>query len=223
MLNCCKYTLILFFIAASQYAWAGRLPDNRQIAVYLKSRLPEYKSVEFEIASLPRAFREISIDTGRAFRNSGAIGYLPVVVNTGKGSPSRSVITLRLKLFMPVYTAVRDIRRGETLSDADFISGIKDVAQLKGTPVMTGSFSGYIAEAGIRQGDVLMRESLSESPIIRRGEKVTAYSVRGNLEISLEATARQDGAAGKIISIVTSDNKLFRAKVIDKGLVNIVD
>ncbi|MGE5362988.1 MAG: flagellar basal body P-ring formation chaperone FlgA [Bacteroidota bacterium] len=223
MLNRCKYILILLFIAASQYVWAGRLPDNRQIAVYLKSRLPEYKSVEFEIATLPRLFREISIDTGRTFRNSGAIGYLPVIVNTGKGNPSRSVITLRLKLFLQVYTAMRDIRRGETVSYADFISGIKDVAQLKGTPVRTGSFSGYIADASIRQGDVLMQESLSEGPLVRRGEKVTAYSVRGNLEISLEATARQDGAAGKIISIVTSDNKLFRAKVIDKGLVNIVD
>ncbi|MFA4923752.1 MAG: flagella basal body P-ring formation protein FlgA, partial [Ignavibacteriaceae bacterium] len=70
---------------------------------------------------------------------------------------------------------------------------------------------------------ILIREVLEEKPVIQSGDLVKASFINGNVIVSMEANARQEGAVGEIIRVVTQNKKQYRVKVVDSLNVNILE
>lgn len=191
-------------------------PDKRQIQAYLEKYLRDYESIEFQIQSAPKEYRTLRIDTLQPPRMSGVFCYVPVLISQRAEENTRSMLTLKVKLLRKVLVALTGIKRGENFGGQNFGSGIKDVAVINGTPLTdTEKLKSCRAKQDIPAGTVITSAIIEPVPVIKRGQKIMAYSIRGNVEVSFEAEARQDGAEGEIIRIISEGNKLFRARVAD--------
>lgn len=217
--------LLICYILSFLLNFSGSL-SNDEIRVYLKDNLKGYEKFEFETVSCPRIkFKEnIKIDKNKEFKLTGNTAYIPVSISENNSKlTTASFITVRVKLYRKVYIAKSSIRRGQELKINDFQTIIADVANIRGK-IIDENFllSSYKSKFNIDEREILTEELIEPIPVIKRGNKVFAYSITGNVVISMEAAARQDGSIGEVIRIVTPDKKVFKAKVLDSLNVNII-
>jgi flagella basal body P-ring formation protein FlgA len=74
----------------------------------------------------------------------------------------------------------------------------------------------------IKSGTILTSDMIEEIPIVNKGNKVIVHAGKNGVDIAVDALTRQDGCAGDIISVQAS-NKIFKAKVIDKFNLTLVE
>lgn len=216
---------IVSFILSLFIYFSGGLSSG-EIQGYLEKHLTSYKKIEFETLSFPKVkFREeLSIDQNMPFKLSGSTAYVPVCLKDQKSSNvTHSYISVRVKLFKEVYVAKSAISRGQELKSSDFIKSVENVADVRGR-IITDEFilKNYKSKFNLEEHTILTEESIEPIPVIKRGNRVTAYSIFGNVSVSFAASAREDGCLGEIIRIVSPDKKIFRAKVMDSVNVNII-
>lgn len=182
-----------------------------------------YDDFEYEIMQMPEKYSAIEIITGSPLNMSANVITVPVVVTLEKSKRS-SCIKLRLHLYKNVLTAKNKIESRSLLNAADFELKKIDVSFVKGTPVSSlDEVNRFKTKVAITPGRILVREILEPKPVILNGDLVKASLSNGNVTVSLEANARQDGAVGEIIRVVTPDKKQYRAKVVDSSNVNILE
>lgn len=218
-----KILCLLFSLVFSFQAADGL---KEEIEKFLAKKLTGYEKIDFEIASKPftQKGETIVIDTAKEIKISGGSAYIPFILMNGPQKTSRSFVSLNLSLYKKVLVSKRLIAAGSELKAVDFELKTQDVARLRGVPVCeTSALTGLRARLIIKEGEALITEKLQSMPVVKKGDNVTAFSVRGNVEISMDASARQDGCSGEVIRILTSDKKLFRARVIDQFSVNIIE
>lgn len=215
------FSLILSFIVY----FSGNLSRD-EIKVYLESQLTGYKKIEFETVSSPKVkFREeISINQNSNIKLTGNTAYIPVYIKEQNSSNlTHSYITVRVKLYREVYAAKTSLKRGQELKSTDFELITADISEVRGKIITDNFFiSNCKAKFNLDENTILTEESLELIPVVKRGNKVKAYSTVGNVSVSFAAAARQDGSLGDIIRIVTPDKKIFKAKVMDSLNVNII-
>lgn len=203
--------LILFSI----FAHTGNTLKS-QVEEYLKKNLASYNDFKYEILQMPQNFTHAEILKTNDFNVSGNMAYIPVKVTLPGKRIVKSIITVRLKLFRNVLVAVKQINIKEHLSRSDFKFEEKDITQVRGKAVESlKDIETLRSKTTIKPGDVLVKEAVETIPVINVGDKVNASLISGAVYISTKATARQEGCPGDIIQIVTKDNKIFKAKVID--------
>lgn len=216
--------LISFILSLILY-FSGNL-SHEEIQVYLEKQLSGFKKIEFETLSTPRVkFKEeISIDHNMQVKLSANTAYIPVCIKEQKSSNlTHSYITVRVKLYKEVYVTRTPIKRGQELKSSDFDRVVENIADVRGKIITDEAmFSNCKSKFNLDEHSILTEESIEPVPVIKRGNKVIAYSIFGNVSVSFAASAREDGSAGDIIRIVSPDKKIFRAKVIDSLNVNII-
>jgi len=201
-------------------------PDDSisdKINTFLDKRLNQYDKYEYEIIKAPENTEGLKIIEENEFNIKTNIVYLPVnFINDGRNI--RSFITLRLKLFRNVFVTSKSIERKKSLSKEDFHIMQVDVTQIKGN-IFTqfDRLNEYRAKVNMNAGTVLIDELIETAPIVYAGEKVTASSICRNVLVSTEALSKQDGTMGEIITVITSDKKQFKAKIIDQQNVLIIE
>lgn len=216
--------MLLFLMNILMLFLPGGQIDKRDIGSYINRQLSGYEKVEFEVISAPHveAGVRLNIDEERQLKLTGNIAYVPVKVTERNGQSSQSVLSVRVRLYRRVLVAANDLRYGTKLTAADFAEKLADVSQLRGSALTDISkLSGNKARLSIKAGDILTQEAMQPLPVIKSGERVLAIYAKGRVVITMEAVARQDGCTGDIIRIASSDNKLFKAKVIDENSVKI--
>jgi flagella basal body P-ring formation protein FlgA len=219
-----KIFCLLFSLVFSLQSGGDTLKE--EIAGYLNKRLTGYDKVEFEIASRPfnPAGGSIRLDTLRETKITGSVAYLPVLVVNKDKKVSQSFVSLRLSLYKKVLVSKKLLPSGSELKAADFELKSVDVAKFRSLPVCdTSLLSGFRAKFALKEGEELLKEKLQPVPVIKKGDSVTAFAVKGNVEISMDAVARQDGCPGEVIRILTPEKKIFRARVIDQFSVYIIE
>lgn len=202
----------------------GRNSDQfkSELDQLLSSYFKDYVRFEYQIVSQPKG--EIVIDNDREIKISGNIGYIPVWFKNNAGERTQSVVSIKLKLYRKALIALKKIKSGDVLSPEDFGTDVKDVSQTRGEIFDdTTKISRYQAKLTIEKNEILLDEMLAKAPLIRRGDEIIACVIKGNVRIDVDATARQDGSENDIISIVTSDKKTFRARVLDRFTAIIVE
>lgn len=208
------------------------LQPNNDTALdeYLQQQLAEYKRFEYEVVRLPRDLESLSDDRvvikqDQTLRISNGYAYVPIELVLGDGVSTRSMATLKVSLYKDVYIALRDIKRGEVLSKGDFFIEEKDIAELVTTPMdIAEPLMDMRASTNIRQDLVLQENMVERKPIVKRGDRITAFVVVGNVSISFMANAREEGYKGKRIRIVRDDDKrIFKAEIIDPKNVKIIE
>ncbi|MBZ0199490.1 MAG: flagellar basal body P-ring formation chaperone FlgA [Ignavibacteriaceae bacterium] len=212
-------TLILSVIIF--FAPDGNLKD--EVGKYLKEKLSYYQSFEFEIVKVPEKYSSIEI-INREIDLRGNIIHLPVKVFESPGKSSISYLSIKLTLFNDALVALKPINKNDKLS-ASFLEMQKiDVTGVRGTPVKTKEgIELYRAKNNINTGAVITEEHIELLPVVLAGGQIIAHSISGNVVVSVEAFARQDGAEGDVIRVITKEKKLFKARVIDGLNVQILE
>lgn len=189
---------------------------DKQVRGYLTKHLSDYQKFEYEILASPKTSDTIELQDDKEFNISKNMVYIPVKV-ASRNSVVSSVISVKVKLYKNVLVANQVIRSRTDLNEAMFESRLVEVTSLRGTPVEdAGLVKSLRNKKIINTGEVLIEESCENMPIIFTGDEVTAVKNIGSVTITVQAFAREDGAAGDKIKIRTIDNKQFTAKIIDR-------
>lgn len=216
---------ILCFIFSFMLAWQGDASLRQDVENYLKRQLKNFGKIEFEITSAPRlaGSETIRIDTARQLKVAGEIAYVPVNIVSGAHS-AQSYLSLKVALYRNVLVARQPVVRGTEIKAGDYDLKLLNVARLRGNPVAENdNIEAMRSKFSLKEGEILVKENLQPIPLIHRGDGLIAVIVRGNVEISMDAVAREEGCPGDIIRVLTTDKKLFRAKVIDRYSVKIIE
>lgn len=204
--------LILFsFLFVSQNSIENELRD------YLLKRFSDCEKLEYEIASNIKLSTIEGIDYSREYSVNKNIVTIPVLLRKNQ-STANSYLSVKIKLYKTVLVAAENIDRNEILFNNNFRKEVKDVSILNGTPISElDNNSGLVSKLYIRQGSVLLREMTEGVPDIENNQRVTLHAGKNGVDISLDVTTREKGFIGDIIRVVTPENKILRAKIIDKN------
>ncbi len=195
-----------------------------QLKNYLDEKFASFVKYEYQISEMPKNYFRLELDYDREFKLNKKYAFVPVKVYDRKNSASLSLITLKIKLFQNVLVALEDISRNELLSENHFTKKLVDVTNLRGKAVQSIDFNeSFRAKSIIKNGSVLVEELIEPVPDVLYNEKLILHAGRNGVDISTEVTAREEGRIGDVIRVVTSDNKLFKAKIIDKYNVSLIE
>ena len=202
-------------------------PNNsfkNELNGYLKKNLPQYESIDFQVLQMPEAFKKIEIIQDVDFNYNGSFVYVPVRITDKDGRVLKSILSVKLNLYQKVFTAVKSIDRDESLTTSDFVLKKMDVTKIFGTPLTSLNDIGlYRSNTFLKAGDAITKENIELKPVIKPGDRIEAEYKSGSVSITFEAFSRQEGIPGETISIITKDKKLFKAKVINSQVVNIIE
>ncbi|MDP2301412.1 MAG: flagellar basal body P-ring formation chaperone FlgA [Ignavibacteria bacterium] len=213
--------LNLLLILLITLSTPDKLKDK--IEEYLDQKLSGYQKYEFEISYAPKETDNLVIDDNRDFKISNDVAYIPVKSVNGKSS-SLSFVTVKLKLFDEVFSAKRNINKKMILSEEDIEIKLVDVAKIRGTALTENDKPNtFRTKSLIKKGDVIISELLEKIPVIQNGDLISAQVQHGNVMVSIDAIARQEGCVNDVIRIASKDKKLFKAKVIDSKNVSIIE
>jgi flagella basal body P-ring formation protein FlgA len=209
---------ILSLVIPSSNSFKGELEN------YLKKNLSEYQNYKYEILQIPESYKKIELLKPNEFNLSGNMIYVPVHVVDKSGREFRSILSIKLKLYKNVLVAVKEINRKTDLNKNDFIFKEEDITRTKGTPICsTQNINLLRSSVNIKPGDILVRQMTEKIPVVKIGDELNAKYINGNVLVSLNVFSRQEGATGEIITVITQDKKLFKAKVIDSKNVIIIE
>jgi flagella basal body P-ring formation protein FlgA len=209
---------ILLFVTPSSNEIDLKVQD------YLDLKLKNYESFEFELMNTPEGFSDIKIRSNEEFVLSGPVGYIPVSVVRNDNSEFNSILSVKIKKYAKVLVAINSIDSKTELNPAEFEYKTIDVTSLRGEAITDYLLiSSLRSKSFIKAGAVLTQEKAETIPAIFSGDKVVANIKYGNVVVSTDAYARNDGSIGDVISIRTKSNKQFRAKIVDSKNVNIIE
>ena len=190
---------------------------------YLTRQLTMYDSFDYEIMQMPKDYSSISIEQGTALNLNRNIVSVPVLL-VKENKKSESLVKVKLHLYKKVVTVRNKIESKTDLNSSEFDLKTLDVSLLKGTPFFSlDEVSSFRTKIKLNSGSILIHEALEAKPVIKSGDLVKASLINGNVVISIEANARQEGAVGEVIRVVTQNKKQYRAKVVDQTNVNILE
>lgn len=190
---------------------------------YLTKQLSMYDSFDYEIMQMPKDYSSLSIVGGTALTLNKNIVSVPVLL-VKENKKTESFIKVKLHLYKNVVTVRNKIRSRSDLNASDFEVKSLDVSLLKGIPFTSlEEISSFRTKIALNPGTILVREVLEAKPVIQSGDLVKASLTNGNVTVTIEANARQEGAPGEIIRVVTQNKKQYKAKVVDSSNVNILE
>ena len=193
-------------------------PDklNEDIDRYLTVELSGYERIEFKIVKLPENYKKIDIIENSHLNLTGNTAYIPIKLTNKDNRINQTYLTVNVKLFKTVFTSKDQIDRKKELSEADFEIRQVDVAGVRGKLFpFNEKLSSYRAKSIIRKGEALTLELLERVPVIKNGDRIKAYFIQSTVSVDFYVNAKQDGVEGDIIRVVTSDNKQYKAKIVD--------
>ena len=200
----------------------NQLPN--EIKSKLEAKFRNYARVEFEVLKAPKEINKVHLVEDDDINVIGNVAYVPVYLVDNKGRNKRTKISVKVKVYNKVYVAIKEIEKREQINAGDFELIEKNVSSVRGKIVTSlGEIIGARAGRHLMKGDILTLESLEKMPVIFPGNKVLAASIVGNVQISFNAIAKQEGSIGDIIRIRTSDKKVYKAEVIDYKNVLIIE
>jgi flagella basal body P-ring formation protein FlgA len=208
----------------SFFTGAGNTAFREDVDNYLKQNLKNYDHYEFEILQAPENSNKIIINNDRPFSQNGGYANINVTVIDKKNSVSQSYITLKLKLYKNVLVSSQDIKSKEEISPEKVELKKLEVTFVKGEMFeKPEELAGNVAKMRINKGRIITSDIIEIAPVIKSGDLVNASAVRGNVIVTTDAIAKQDGRPGELIRILTRDNKQFKGKVIDSNNVIIIE
>lgn len=207
----------LFFILFTVELLAQSFEE--QALKYLQKEFPQFEKIEMQLQNNFSSDEKITIDYTRNINLSKGIAFIPVIATKGKKT-SASVVSVRVRLYKKLLVANKDLGKNESFTQSNFDQRVMDVTKLNGNPVnIDFTVSDYQAKSFIKKGEILFEEKMEKIPLIRSGDKVFAEVRNGNVVVTTEAVARQQGSTGDLIEFVSSNNKIFKARILDANKV----
>ncbi len=197
---------------------------KQMIESFLNAKLNGYNRIEFEIVKAPASSDKFRLMEEETIKRKGSLAYIPFVISN-PGQRERTFYSIvRVKLYKQVPVLITDLNPRTELTEAHFELQLKEVSELKGTVLSENIKPETLrTKTYIKKGTILFDEYFEIIPVIRSGDLINISSGSGNVLVSVEGTARQDGGIGDLIFVVSKNKKQFKAKVIDSNNVLIVE
>lgn len=209
-----KFLIIILF-CTSMFAQTFEEDLNR----YLITSFPQYENIEVTLNNNFSSDEKVVIDETRPINLGRGVAFIPVVATKGLKT-SKSIVSVRIKLLQKVFVTVSDLEKQASLSNQNVVAKTLDVTNLNGTPVNCNSLlDQYRTKSFIRKGEILFEERIEKIPLVSIGDKVDAEVRAGNVIVKTEAIARQNGSNGDLIELVSTGNKIIKARIVDANKV----
>jgi len=130
-------------------------------------------------------------------------------------------VTAVLHRFGEVAEARVAVPRDQALSENHFNWEWRDLAGVRGKPVVgREALAGASCARSLTAGDILLARDLKPTPLVRSGDTVELWLVRGSLTVRTRAVARQAGCLGQTIPVRNEmTGQLVNARVAAPGVV----
>lgn len=215
--------LIVFIIALQLFTGINK-SFEQQLKNYLDLQLRSYDRYEFSVDKVNGTYSKIEIDTQREFRLNRNYGMVPIVLIDQNNRTSLSFVSVRLRLFKKVLVATQDINRDEMISQFQFAVDVCEITNIKGTPFVEGENVDQLkTKTRISAGSVLLKEQTESIPDVENSDRLILHAGRNGVDITTDVIAREKGRIGDIIRVVNSENKIFRARIIDNFNVLLIE
>ena len=160
-------------------------------------RLPPY-------VFLAHPQQRIGLETGRVLPGRVTLRF---VVQEPDGSVVRRVAgAIFLDLWMDVPAAARPMNKGEPLNVQDVTFIRMNAAQLKNMP-WDGRGGPWQLNRNVVVNEPIFQSDLSAQAMVHKGDMVELLYHKGNLSLSVQAEALQDGEPGASISVRNLQSK----------------
>lgn len=127
-----------------------------------------------------------------------------------------------LQVLAPVYVAQTNVNRGSALTNDMFSIETRDINDIKKPLTANESLSNKQVIRRLREGDILSFSQIESIPLVHRGDTVKVRINSTGLNITMTGVARASGGLNDIIRVQnTSSNKVFYAKILAPGLVEV--
>ena len=195
---------------------------DAQLKTYLREKLSMFEKFEYQIVQAPKSYSKMEINSEKNFRLVKNYAYVPVKIYDKQNVVSVSLLTVRVKLFKSVLFSIGNINQNELLASSMFSQKLEDVASFADKVIDPDKLVNKRSRLLIKAGTILTVDMLESIPAINKGDKIVVHAGKDGVDISVDAISRQDGCVGDVIS-VQSNNKIFKAKVIDKFNLTLVE
>ena len=128
-----------------------------------------------------------------------------------------------LEAKVSLYKSTRPIKRGEII-DYDNVSLQEGKFEtIRFNPIDSSYFGKYIAKIDIQDGKIITTKDIKIIPDIKRSESVDARLYDHGIVVNFSVKAMEDGVIGDIIKVRKKHNRTFKAKIISKTSVEIIE
>ncbi|MGQ9852632.1 MAG: flagellar basal body P-ring formation chaperone FlgA [Candidatus Oleimicrobiaceae bacterium] len=209
-------------------------PENairQAIARYVvRARQAPAEQIEVTCGAVPAALttaamRADSLHVRPVNSHDQLLGKTLFVVEalSGGAVTGRWYVLATVRVFAEVVVARRRLNRHELLSVADLTLEWREITKLRGAAVRTlAEALGRRTKRMVAQGETLRYDELDRPPMVKQGEVVTLMVETKNLNLTMKATALQDGSCGDRIAVRVEGNsgrQRYFAEVKEPGLV----
>jgi flagella basal body P-ring formation protein FlgA len=210
----------------------GQQISGAQIQTYLMSRFDtvfagrtvEIKQLSFRgLEACPTGRVTFLTDVDKLISSRGRIaGYLDIYVDSVLAD--RINITGNLAVYDEVVFARQPIDKGQILEPDDFYAKKMNIFKFNHPIVHRVSVvEGKMLQTGMKKDDCLKADSLTDPPLVRKGDIITLVAVHHHLKIVTTGLSKQDGFKNELIRVENlQSGKLVRGIVREKSTVEVV-
>ena len=189
-----------------------------------KKRYNDIKIAKLSISpinSFPNDFGDYTFDkiSVKEYNLRKKDGTFVVIYKNAKARELRIFFryTILAKIFL--FKAKHNIRSGKILFRNDFEKKESVFGKIPLKIVKDLKSGAYRAKNYIRKGAVITKYMIKKITLVRKKDMLLSVIKDGNLQIEFYSKALQDGNMGDIIKTVGNNGKIYKAKIIGKGLV----
>jgi flagella basal body P-ring formation protein FlgA len=196
----------------------SRLEIERKIMNHLLAKCGtcEYK---LQINSVPQnLLTDWELDMNVDFNKSTVM----IPVYSTSAPEKKGWVVAELKKYANVPVLTRPLKTGDVITEDAVTTEMRLLQSYQDAITDVKAVVGMQATRLLATGQMLSARDLKRETILKKGQMVKAIFGAEGLEISITAQAEEGGAVGDVIKIKNIDsNKMFAAKIIDRGVVKI--
>lgn len=211
------------FVSAQVYPVSQLKQD---IASFLATEYQQvaHTRIDISVSNLDKRLRLASCTQPVKFINqdqSGTGGNISVKAECNSGKVWSVHVPAQVTIYREIPIAVRDIARGEVISQAHITTNVINVSNIRQAFLPdTHAIVGKEAKRNISKGEPFKTALLDAPTAVKRGEIVVLESHAGSIKVSSAGTAMADGRVGQKIRVRNnSSERIISGVVISQGLV----
>lgn len=175
--------------------------------------------IQVLISSVPRSMEndwvlDLNIDLTKS--------TVMIPIFSEKNADSRGVVIAEIKKYQKVPVLNKSVKIGETVIESMLSLEKRQIINLRDTVIKIESIVGMQAVRFLNAGQTIQYGDLKKEQILKKGQMVRAMVGGTDFEVAISAEAQEAGAIGDIVKVKNLDSqKIFGAKIVDRGLVRI--
>jgi len=161
-------------------------------------------------------FDSISIKDYDLRKNSG---NFIVIYENDNSKKIRIFFKYKILAKISLFKAKHNIRRGKILSQNDYEKVVVKFDRIPLNFVKDLKSGVFISKNFITKDSVITNFMIKKMTLVRKKDILTSIINDGGLQIEFFSKALEDGNKGDVIKTIGKNGKIYRAKIISKGLV----